>query len=448
MDTNKLKPYERILGVERPLLMLPLNVIVMGRINGRVPEKDIRSAIINVCAKHPLLSVRVVNDSEGNTKFTSSDVPHPEVRSIPRQGMDHWVTVAEEHYRDAFDLEKGPLARFHILHDDQGFELIICAHHVICDGMSMCFAIRDILKAITSPSSMDYSRIVPPEITMETANDPPKMNGIIKLFFSFINKKWNKKQTHFSLGRFQDLNQVYWKANHRMKIKAWELETELTRSLVSRCRAEKVTVNTALWTAFLQAQSHVQGNKERFRNQAGLAVSVRDKLKIDVGEAFGFYASSLSLPLRIKDDLSFWDQSRKLQNSINNARKKKNPLSMLISSLIEPGLIDSLYLAKYKLFESKLSKRFLGKMAWDKLNYGYSITNVGKVKIESDFGDLKLDSIYGPVVYSDVNEKTVGVTTVDDKLTFVMTYNMDIVGEEQANEIRSNTNQRLSEALR
>ena len=86
-----------------------------------------------------------------------------------------------------------------------------------------------------------------------------------------------------------------------MKIRAWELEPELTRSLVSRCRAEKVTVNTTLWTAFLQAQSHVQGNKERFRNQAGLAVNVRDKLKVNVGEAFGFYASSLSLPLRIKD---------------------------------------------------------------------------------------------------------------------------------------------------
>ena len=45
---------------------------------------------------------------------------------------------------------------------------------------------------------MDYSRIVPPEITMETANDPPKMNSIIKLFFSIINKKWNKKQTSYS----------------------------------------------------------------------------------------------------------------------------------------------------------------------------------------------------------------------------------------------------------
>lgn len=345
-------------------------------------------------------------------------------------------------------MEKGPLARFHILHDEHGFDLMICAHHVICDGMSMCFAIRDILKAITSPSSMDFSRIVPPEITMETANDPPKMNGIIKLYFNSVNKKWNRKPTHFSLDRFRDMNQVYWKQNRGMKIMAWELEPEVTRAMVSRCRAEKVTVNTALWTAFLQAQSHVQGNKERFRHQAGLAISVRDKLKVNVGEAFGFYASSLSLPLRINDNLSFWDQSRQLQKSIGKARKKKNPLTMLISSLIEPGLVDSLYFAKYNLFESKISQRLLRKMAWDKLNNGFSITNVGKVKMESDFGNLKLDSIYGPVVYSDVNEKTVGVTTVDDKLTFVMTWNNDIVDEEQANDIQVITNQKLSKALK
>jgi len=283
---------------------------------------------------------------------------------------------------------------------------------------------------------------------METANDPPKMNGLIKLYFNSVNKKWNKKPTHFPLDRFHELNQVYWKQNNGMKISAWELEPEVTRSLVSRCRAEKVTVNTALWTAFLQAQSHVQGNNERFRNQAGLAISVRDKLKVNVGEVFGFYASSLSLPLRIKDNLTFWDQSRQLQKSIDKARKKKNPLTMLISSLIEPGLLDSLYFTKYYLFESKLSQRLLGKMAWGKLNNGFSITNVGKVKMESDFGDLKLDSIYGPLVYSDVNEKTVGVTTVDDKLTFVMTYNKDIVGEEQANDIQVITCQRLLKALK
>jgi len=191
----------------------------------------------------------------------------------------------------------------------------------------------------------------------------------------------------------------------------------------------------------------VQGNEPKFRNVAGMAVSVRDMLNVEVGGAFGFYASSLTTKLKPKETLSFWDIARDFQKRIERGRKKKNPLTMLVATELDSGLLDSLYFSKYGLIESKMSQRFLGKMNWDKLNYGFSITNVGKVNVPKTYGHLTLECIFGPVVYSDVNEKTVGVTTASDKLTFVLTHNGATVGAEKTSQIRSKVIEKLSEAI-
>jgi hypothetical protein len=56
-------------------------------------------------------------------------------------------------------------------------------------------------------------------------------------------------------------------------------------------------------------------------------------------------------------------------------------------------------------------------------------------------------SVYGPFVYSDVNEKTVGVITVGDKVTFLMSYKESVVTPPTAEEIRKTTMDYLANAV-
>ncbi len=84
---------------------------------------------------------------------------------------------------------------------------------------------------------------------------------------------------------------------------------------------------------------------------------------------------------------------------------------------------------------------------WDKVNYGYSITNVGRVDIPTAYDHMELDCVYGPFVYSDVNEKTVGVTTVGNKLTFVMSYNEESVNSGTAGQIEDVVTHKLVDAI-
>ena len=102
---------------------------------------------------------------------------------------------------------------------------------------------------------------------------------------------------------------------------------------------------------------------------------------------------------------------------------------MLSAELLHPTLIDSLYFSKYGLLNETMPKMLLRKMGWHKVTYGYAITNVGRFDIPSTYGALKLEAVYGPLVYSDVDEKIVGAIAVGGRLSFVLTSNQSIIGD-------------------
>jgi NRPS condensation-like uncharacterized protein len=228
----------------------------------------------------------------------------------------------------------------------------------------------------------------------------------------------------------------FWKQNSNPSVCRWELSAENTRKLVAKCRKENVTVNSALWAAFLSAQHRVQGNKPAFRNQAGMAVSTRNKLKVPVGENLGFYASSLSLKLKVYHEASFWDYARQVHKAIRKELDKTDIFRMLVTEVLPPTLLDSFYFCKYDGFDNSLSRKMLKQLKWDKTSFGYSITNVGRVNIDTEYGRRKLEAVYGPLLYSDVNEKVVGITTVGGILTFSMSCNADNVSSEAVENIR------------
>jgi hypothetical protein len=196
-------------------------------------------------------------------------------------------------------------------------------------------------------------------------------------------------------------------------------------------------VNSVLWTAFLAAQHKVQAPLKSYHQRAGMAVNNRDRLLVPVEDAFGFYASSLTVRLKYDPDKSFWWNARAIHRGIKAEIEDTDLFRMIIADQFSPGLMDSIYFSKYGLIKSRISKMILKMMNFNKINYGYSITNVGRVKIPSEYGELKLERIYGPAVYSDVNEKLIGVVTIKDKMCFTMTYNEENIDFENAELLRN-----------
>jgi NRPS condensation-like uncharacterized protein len=436
--------FERPMGAERATLMLPLHVVMAARIRGHIDPEEIKSTVEELRSRHTLLAVRISVDDD-KAWYTTKDVPAIPFRAIERKTDSQWLEVALEEYKTSFPVDIGPLVRFALLHSDEVSELIICGHHAICDGISLAYLIRDILKQLATPSDMVEQLPLPPAVDFETVPNPPKKGFVAKAVISLINRAWRKKNLRFDFNLMKQLHKRYWQENSDIRQFTWQLSESETAKLVKCCRDKDITVNSVLWTAFLVAQDRVQGSNELFRNRAGLAISTRDKLKVPVGESFGFYASSHRVLLRNYQDKSFWDAATTIHEQLKRSIDSADPFKMLSSVLLAPTLIDSLYFSKYGFFTNRISTKLLKKMMWNKVNYGCVITNVGRVDIPTAYGDLQLDAVYGPLVYSDVNEKTVGVITVGKRATFWMSYNESLIDSETATKFRDTVEGLLQE---
>jgi len=433
---------------ERVLLMMPLNVVMAANIRGDVDVERLASAVDSLRKRHALLAVRVVIDENDCAWFVSADVPEFTINTIPRQAEEQWLQIAVTECKTSFPIDTGPLVRFSLLHSPERSDLVVCAHHAICDGISLTYLIRDMLQQLAEPGREVEILPEPAAITRDTVPSPPPSNFIARGFIGLFNKLWARRNIRFDSNDLKRLHQLFWEKNRDAGVLAWEASVAETKALVSRCRAENVTVNTALWTAFLAAQYEVQGEAEPFRASAGLAVSTRDKLTVPVGEAFGFYASSLTAHFEYDPRQTFWDAARIIHQKIRSSLAKTNIFRSLSAELLAPTLLDSLYFSKYGLIKSRLSDKLVQQMNWRGISYGYAITNVGRMNIPTTYDDqYQLESVYGPFVYSDVNEKTVGVITVGDKVTFLMSYNETIVTPHTAEEIRKTAMDYLSNAV-
>jgi len=131
-----------------------------------------------------------------------------------------------------------------------------------------------------------------------------------------------------------------------------------------------------------------------------------------------FYASSLTVKLPYSPRKSFWDNARKVHSRIAKELARTNLFRMLSSERIHPTLLDSLYFRKYGLLDGAIQSKILRKMGWHQITYGYALTNVGRFDIPTSYGPLELEAVYGPLFYSDVEEKMVGVITVGGRLSF------------------------------
>jgi len=100
---------------------------------------------------------------------------------------------------------------------------------------------------------------------------------------------------------------------------------------------------------------------------------------------------------------------------------------MFVSEMIHPTLLDSLYFRKYGLLDEAMPKRLLRKMGWHKITYGYALTNVGRFDIPTTYGPYRLEAVYGPLFYSDVEEKMIGVITVGGRLSIILAGNESVV---------------------
>jgi hypothetical protein len=409
--------------------MMPLNAILIGRVRGILDSSRINDALELLTKRHPHLAVRVEIDSEGAGWYVDEGVPKLAADVHQRVSGQQWLDHTLKELHTPLPIETGPLFRCTLIHSPHISEIVLCAHHIISDGMSLGYLLRDLLTLHEEPETPLPPSTDPPRVDSSTASTPPRAGWIFRSLTGMANRSWEPKQISFGEDAMRRMHREFWKKNDQVHVIAWSLSEASTAVLAKRCRQEKVTVTSALLTSFLAAQYDVQGHEQRCRRRVFVGTNIREKLIVPVEEAFGCYASSITPKLPYNPRLPFWQSARRVHSKFTRCLTETNPFRLLSSDWIHPTLLDAPYFCKYGLLDEPLPTRMLRWLGWDKVTFGFALSNVGRFDIPTSYGQLELETVYGPCFYCDFTEKTLGTITVGGALSFILVCNTSLTGD-------------------
>jgi hypothetical protein len=242
-----------------------------------------------------------------------------------------------------------------------------------------------------------------------------------------LNKKWLKKDLSFGEADYEKMHRAFWQ-NHEATTVYRVLPATQTEALVHRCRKRHVSVNSALYVAFLAAQSRVQGEGRDEDRNVLVPVDLRDYLRQRADEALGLYSSALRLRFVVPPDAPFWRATQLFDAEVKRRLTDKNVFASQRINALHPSLLDGLAFAMHGDLDDPMAcglvERVLGKM-----RTGILVSNLGRLELPVEYGDLRLAALRPPAIYAGNAEKALEVLTFDGRMHLTMTFDGRVVDE-------------------
>jgi len=451
--------YERkVTPAERFFTRSPFSIVTMvARIKGNVTEEMLKNAVGKAQQRHTLLRVRIKDDHEHIQWFTSEDVQDIPIETVPRKSENDWIKIHAEASKIHYEFETRPAIRFILVQSVDISELIILCHHIICDGMSLAYLARDLMTHLGDPAREVEVLPAPAAIDLDNLPSDVSQSGLVKTVIKRMNQKWAEESVFFDHEDYKILTQTYWdNINHAFF--SIELSEAETSDLVARCREESITVNSALTTAFVGAQSFVEGDKP-YHAALAVGVSLRDRLPKPAGEGMGYYAGAVELKFKYNKKKSFWENARKFHKTIQPKFSNKVLFKDILNWLyLDPTIFEAMNFKKlgglvpldsprYEKLStfSKKEDVVLKLLQRDKIesletkHWGVAVTNLGRLDFPKTYGTLELDRLMmqpgGAVPLTNVN-LVLGAVTCSGKLSLIVEYAEEAVDTATVEEIK------------
>lgn len=385
----------RLLFGERMLLgdgTEPFNAVIPFRLRGTFTLKEIQQALAKIQNKHPWLRALISHDEKNIPWFNVPEQPVSiPVRIVTRQSEDQWQEESRKEWNTTFNYEKLPLIRFIWIKGEEVSDMLFAFHHCLCDGGSAMAFLKEFLIALDNPAVdigtenpiLGIEDVVPPHI-LNSRRQKLKAKFIGRLAATAI--KW------IPVGKKAVERQSDYLIN-------WKLDETVSKELITYCKSQGVTVNTFLSAAVLQAFKKVRGEKSF--NKVSCPVDIRrfaQQIKEDHIFAFG-----LMIVVSADEKLSFADNLRVMQKSVEQKTSKLNPyLTMMVMESGHHALNNFTRLLKN------------GKSSNDCM-----FSNLGRIQIPHEYKEFTVETIFSPSVIGPLgNTTTLVVSTYRGKMDF------------------------------
>lgn len=279
--------------------MIDGNVVFALSLAGELDEPRLRAALDRVQGKHPALRM-LIREQAGELLYEMDCAPPVPIRIV--EGADH-DTLAREWRNEAYTpfVHDLPQLRLTWLRSDEEHELLVAATHRICDGMSQLTIVRELLDGLHSEQALvPYQAIAPADVIGDFDDG----------------KRWKRRAAAWLVNAVFALLPPTRRPVDKHEIHIhWSLGTEFTEGLRQRCKAESVSLHTALLLALSQAQQATLQRKMPDWIESPIDAR-RERLSMLKSDMLFFGGGSFKVPARQSVDPDFWTAARELNRTI------------------------------------------------------------------------------------------------------------------------------------
>ncbi len=385
---------------ERTHVFAPsISVAVAATIAGKIDEEQLSAAITKAVLNNEILNCKIELNENGEAFYTKTDAAPFMISCFATD----WKTVVEQQECIPFDLEKGELIRFFTRIKPDGAQLIMIAHHLAGDGLSLAYLLEDIIKALNGRPLEDK-----PLTLFDYGSLPPdsRLNPLMRLMLNFINKKWRKTGKQFAFSEYKTMFQNYWN-HHKTDIYDEEIGENQLSVLKDAANKHGITLNSLLTAAFIKTAGEQVGT--------GLAASIRPKDYRGMGN----YATGISIHYAYDTAKDFWANAqtvhRLIYKKLNTNRDKYFLLQFM--NAISPTLIDAVYFSAFGSYENKTAKTVSNLFGYGGTPKNISITNLTTLDIDrSDEAIYLADVLFVPPLVPNARY-IIGISTLRNKMS-------------------------------
>ena len=368
--------FERFMYIDG---VTPINCVMTARIRGTIDPAHLTTALAKVQAKHPLLCARVIEEGGEPWFVMDEHTPAIPVQIVSRNREDDWQAVTTQQWKTPFDTARGPLLRLVWMKSQdasQSSELMLVAHHCICDGGSIMTLLREILEVADRPetelapytSYATLDDLVPADVLADPKARRQVRNKAVlyKLFLAVL----GLRKAALPPG---DPYVLYWRA-----------PAEEFAAINKRCLSEDTNTYAVLCVAYLLAFREVQGKAAQ--NKIMCPVSIRRFIRSIKSDTLFAFAPTIQLSLESAKPSTppadLWAQARAMKQAIGEKIESMQVYEdLMLGDLMRPSVL-----------------RIINFLRSSRGGHDLAFSNVGRLKIPSKFKTFTLETVIGATV--------------------------------------------------
>ena len=374
---------------------------------------DFQKSFCDAVSAYQILNSRLSLKQDGSCFYEPRTESGGASQTISKASLS-FEELLQQQEKIRFKLEDGEFLRCFVYEPCNGSrDFVFLLHHLGGDGKSLCYFIETFLNCLCgSGKTPEYQPIK--LLTTETLPEKAALPFAAKLLADHYNKMW-LKECGRQIFSFEDMQKAYdsfWK-NRRTSISVQYEDSAALQQQLSECRQHGIGFTSYAVAKLLKA--------ENGKKSVGLAVDARP----DGNRTMSNQATGISVDYAY-DKRKTLAENAACIDKLMKAKLGKPVLKYFILQFMaafEPPLIDAVNLEFAGAFHSKTSAKLAKLLGYGTNTKDYSITNLTKLDIPTEYsGSISLkieDFVFVPPVVS-YGKNIIGMVTANGRLCTVL----------------------------